>query len=148
MASGETHLPRKNGDVPHSLDRENARTDASHRHRSPGETRQRASLALAQRPRAYRAARGAENERPDELPRRFLVEMGGVEPPSRAFSRGYATGLVGVLLSLPGSHRQDPGQPSRITLDLARTGAWARGTPVLRRPLRTHQGRVRADVAA
>jgi hypothetical protein len=76
------------------------------------------------------------------------VEMGGVEPPSRAFSRGYATGLVGVLLSLPGSHRQDPGQPSRITLDLARTGAWARGTPVLRRPLRTHQGRVRADVAA
>jgi len=76
------------------------------------------------------------------------VEMGGVEPPSRAFSRGYATGLVGVLLSLPGSHRQDPGQPSRITLDLARTGAWARGTLVLRRPLRTHQGRVRADVAA
>ncbi len=77
-----------------------------------------------------------------------LVEMGGVEPPSRAFSRGSPTGVVGAFLSLLGSHRQDPSQPSRITLDLARTGAWARGTPVLRRPLRTHRGEVRADVAA
>jgi len=77
-----------------------------------------------------------------------MVEMGGVEPPSRAFSRGSATGLAGVLMSLPGSHRQDPGQPSRIRLDLARTGAWARGTPALRRPLRTRRGGVRADVAA
>ena len=76
------------------------------------------------------------------------MEMGGIEPPSRAFSRGYPTGLVGVSLSLLGSHRQDPSQPSRIELDLARTGAWARGTPVLRRPLQTHRGKVRADVAA
>lgn len=76
-----------------------------------------------------------------------LVEMGGIEPPSRTLSHRPTTSLVGVLVSTRNSHRQDFQVDYRIVLDSP--------YPVVRRVaprlgvvrFQTGQGTVWMDVA-
>jgi len=76
-----------------------------------------------------------------------LVEMGGVEPPSRTFSRRYPTSLAGALIYR--CERPPAGYRTRSQM------IFERGYPALHPPAprlcvaqhRTRRGEVRVDVA-
>jgi hypothetical protein len=53
-----------------------------------------------------------------------MVEMGGIEPPSRTLSHRPTTSLVGVLVSTGYSHRQDYQVEYRIVLDSPYPVVW------------------------
>jgi hypothetical protein len=55
----------------------------------------------------------------------YCVEMGGIEPPSKAFSARYTTSLVGVLF-----HRSEPAPtPFRVACQIIFRGRILRSEP-------------------
>jgi len=77
-----------------------------------------------------------------------VVEMGGIEPPSKRLGQERATSLVGIsclALSIP-TDGATARQPMFLRWPLSAVGVHR--TLTLRRPFPTHQGEVEMDVAA